>query len=377
MRMKKMLIVNDTVTGGGVEKLMYDMIMHWYKEFEITVFTEKKDKDFYNIYPKEVKCMHYTSSRSLKNIRGFRRYEDRFQNWYKERTIKKVNDMDFAILLAMKEGPVSALASKIKAKVKFAWVHLDYVNAYWTKDVFGSAANEVACMKTYRNVICVSEYIKETIIKTIGNPGNLLVRYNPIDEKLICKMAAKKVTDIPEKSDVIRFVSVGRLHYQKGYDMLLTACKKLKDEGYHFEVYIIGWGETDEEFNQLEEQRKQLGLSMVRFMGYRENPYPYLKSADWFISSSRYEGYSLVSQEATILDVPIIATNCSGVSELLGEDGRYGIVADISIEGIHDKMKMVLDDLSLRDRYCELIKERKSIISFDERIDAIRKLFDN
>ena len=116
---------------------------------------------------------------------------------------------------------------------------------------------------------------------------------------------------------------------------------------------------------------------MVRFMGYRENPYPYLKSADWFISSSRYEGYSLVSQEAAILDVPIIATNCSGVSELLGEDGRYGIVADISIEGIHDKMKMVLDDLSLRDRYCELIKERKSIISFDERIDAIRKLFDN
>ena len=159
--------------------------------------------------------------------------------------------------------------------------------------------------------------------------------------------------------------------------MLLTACKKLKDEGYHFEVYIIGWGETEEEFNQLEEQRKQLGLSMVRFMGYRENPYPYLKSADWFISSSRYEGYSLVSQEAAILDVPIIATNCSGVSELLGEDGRYGIVADISIEGIHDKMKMVLDDLSLRDRYCELIKERKSIISFDERIDAIRKLFDN
>lgn len=377
MRMKKMLIVNDTVTGGGVEKLMYDMIMHWYKEFEITVFTEKKDKDFYNIYPKEVKCMHYASSRSLKNIRGFRRYEDRFQNWYKERTIKKVNDMDFAILLAMKEGPVSALASKIKAKAKFAWVHLDYVNAYWTKDIFGSAANEVACMKTYRNVICVSEYIKETIIDTIGDPKNLLVRYNPIDEKLICKMAAKKVTDIPEKSDVIRFVSVGRLHYQKGYDMLLTACKKLKDEGYHFEVYIIGWGETDEEFNQLEEQRKQLGLSMVRFMGYRENPYPYLKSADWFISSSRYEGYSLVSQEAAILDVPIIATNCSGVSELLGEDGRYGIVADISIEGIHDKMKMVLDDLSLRDRYCELIKERKSIISFDERIDAIRKLFDN
>lgn len=377
MRMKKMLIVNDTVTGGGVEKLMYDMIMHWYKEFEITVFTEKKDKDFYNIYPKEVKCMHYTSSRSLKNIRGFRRYEDRFQNWYKERTIKKVNDMDFAILLAMKEGPVSALASKIKAKVKLAWVHLDYVNAYWTKDIFGSAANEVACMNTYRNVICVSEYIKETIIDTIGDPKNLLVRYNPIDEKLICKMAAKKVTDIPEKSDVIRFVSVGRLHYQKGYDMLLTACKKLKDEGYHFEVYIIGWGETDEDFNQLEEQRKQLGLSMVRFMGYRENPYPYLKSADWFISSSRYEGYSLVSQEAAILDVPIIATNCSGVSELLGEDGRYGIVADISIEGIHDKMKMVLDDLSLRDRYCELIKERKSIISFDERIDAIRKLFDN
>ena len=82
--------------------------------------------------------------------------------------------------------------------------------------------------------------------------------------------------------------------------------------------------------------------------------------ADWFISSSIFEGYSLVSQEAAVLDIPMLLTDCSGVRELLG-DSEYGIVMTIGVQGIADNMRKVLDNPELHDYYKKKISERKSI----------------
>ena len=244
--MKKMLIVNDTVTGGGVEKLIHDMIMHWYKDYEITVLSYKKEKNFHSIYPAEVKNISYGCKGSLKNIKGLRRYDERFKDFCTRRKLAKINKGRYDILLSMKEGPIMKFAMDIKADVKLAWVHLDYKNAYWTHSVFLNAENEINCMKKYKNIICVSNYISETIKSRIGDPDNLLVRYNPINEREVIKKAYEEAVDIAAKSDKMRFISVGRLHYQKGYDMLLNACKKLNDEGYEYELYIVGEGEQEQ-----------------------------------------------------------------------------------------------------------------------------------
>ena len=371
--MKKLLIVNDTVSGGGVEKLMKDFIMHWYKDYEITVFSMIKVNDFHEIYPKEVGYISFGAPKSLKNIKGLRKYDERYYNYCLKRMKKKINKNKYDILLAMKEGPITDFARDINADCKLAWVHLDYKNAYWTHSVFKNAENEIKCMREYDNIVCVSQYISDTIKERIGDPGNLIVKYNPINDEEIRKRSTQEALDLPEKGELVRFVSVGRLHYQKGYDMLLDACKKLSDEGYTYEVIIVGEGEENQ---NLLRKKEELGLDNVEFIGFRENPYPYMKSADWFISSSRYEGYSLVSQEAAILEIPMIVTRVSGVSELLGEDDTYGIVAKVSAQGIYEKMKLVLDNKDLQEKYKKLITERNKIIDFNNRIEDIKKLFD-
>ena len=371
--MKKLLIVNDTVSGGGVEKLMKDLIMHWYKDYEITVFSIIKVNDFHEIYPKEVRYISFGAPKSLKNVKGLRKYDEIYYSYCLKKIKNKINKNNYDVLLAMKEGPITSFARGINADCKLAWVHLDYKNAYWTHSVFKNAQNEIECMREYDNIVCVSQYICDTIKERIGDPGNLLVRYNPINDEEIRKRATWKVEDLDIKGDVVRFVSVGRLHYQKGYDMLLDACKMLSNEGYKYEVIIVGEGE---EGQKLLAQKEELALDNVEFIGFRDNPYPYMKSADWFISSSRYEGYSLVSQEAAILEVPMIVTRVSGVSELLGKDDTYGIVAEVSAQGIYEKMKLVLDNCELQEKYKKLITERNKIIDFNSRIDDIKKLFD-
>ncbi len=98
-----------------------------------------------------------------------------------------------------------------------------------------------------------------------------------------------------------------------------------------------------------------------------------MKMADWLLSTSIFEGYSLVSQEAALLDTPLLLTDCSGVRELIG-NSEYGIVMEPSVKGVYEGMKKVLDDPSLQKYYKQKIIERKAIIDEDARYKAIEDL---
>ena len=257
-----------------------------------------------------------------------------------------------------------------KAKKKLAWVHVDFNNLHWSKWVFGKSENELKCMAKFDKVICVAESVKESIISTIGDPKNLIVRYNPIDENKI-KQKASEDLELNRMSEGVLLVTVGRLVEEKGYDRLLNVCKKLNDNGFDFELWIIGGGEQE---GKLLEQKKMQNLKNVKFFGEKTNPYPYLKKADWFVCSSRCEGFSTVLQEAAVLSKPIITTACSGVKELLGEN-EYGIIVDNSEEGLYYGIKKILEDSNLIKYYTKQIERVKNSICLEERMKRIEDLF--
>ena len=95
--------------------------------------------------------------------------------------------------------------------------------------------------------------------------------------------------------------------------------------------------------------------------------------ADWLLSTSIFEGYSLVSQEAAILGTPLLLTDCSGVRELVG-DSEYGLVIEPSVKGIYEGMKKVIEDPSLQEHYKEKILERRKIIDQDQRFREIEEM---
>ena len=375
---KRLLIVNDILKGGGVEKLMYDFIWHWHEKYDITVMTRDYCGGASELYPSDV-CYLYESYENEYVENWFvRQYRKLCRKIYKKSFARKFARMQFDLVIAMKDGLTLRKVSAMKIPVKFAWVHTDYNNYYYTYQIFGGPEMERLCMQKFNRIICVSENVRRGLVDVIGDPGNLVVKYNPVHVEQVLELAEEPVVDIDPlpAAGITRFVTVGRLNYQKGYDLLLEACHMLERDGLKFEVLIIGaeepWGD---EHYRLYRAQKRLGLTCVKFLGGRRNPYKYMKHADWFLSSSIFEGYSLVSQEAAVLGIPLILTACSGVEELLG-DSEYGIVMGISVQDIYEGMKRVIEHPQLREHYREKIMERREIINFDQRLEEIEKLLE-
>ena len=93
-------------------------------------------------------------------------------------------------------------------------------------------------------------------------------------------------------------------------------------------LVILGEGEQRE---YLDKMVLDLNLQdSVILKGFVTNPYKYMRSASVFVSSSKFEGFSLVIAEALAVGLPVVSTNChSGPSEIL-EDGRYGLLSPVA-----------------------------------------------
>jgi glycosyltransferase involved in cell wall biosynthesis len=132
-------------------------------------------------------------------------------------------------------------------------------------------------------------------------------------------------TDLGLRSDDIVLVSVGRLDYQKGYDILLTALCKAKDSIPNLHLIIVGDG--SEKRNLLGLIQKLKIVDRVQLVGYQPDPFPYLVLSDIYVSSSRFEGFGLSVAEAMLSGLPVIATNIEGTRALV-RDGKTGIVTE-------------------------------------------------
>lgn len=378
LAMKRLLIVNNMLRGGGVERLLQDLVWEWHDRYEITVMTYEYAEGAAEILPDNV---DYISPNILQPDR-----KDRMSRlWFKVRRRlhrirfnREFKARHYDAVIAIKDGLVMQRVATMDIPLRLAWNHTDYNSYYYTRYIFASADEERACMQRYKNVVCVSETVRKGIIDTIGDSGNLIVRYNPIPVSRILTLAREPLVDVEEARTpgVTRFVTVGRLNAQKGYDLLLEACHMLERDGYRFEVWVIGGPEPGgEERDRLYRAKERMHVDSVQFLGLRQNPYKYIRCADWFLSSSIFEGYSLVSQEAAVLDVPLLLTDCSGVRELVG-DNEYGLIMEISVIGIYEGMRHVMEDPSLHAHYKARIMERKEIVRYKEHIDAIEALLE-
>ncbi|BBT96044.1 glycosyl transferase [Aeromonas veronii] len=114
-------------------------------------------------------------------------------------------------------------------------------------------------------------------------------------------------------------LAVGRLTEAKDYPNLLTAFNQLPSELNHARLAIIGSGE---EQANIESLAVQLGLTdRVHFLGLQHNVHEWMSAADVYVMSSAWEGMPLVLLEAMACERVVVATDCGGVKEVLGECG--------------------------------------------------------
>lgn len=350
MQKTKVLFVMESLSGGGAEMVIHTLVKKFdYSKYDVTVCS-LVDVGKYNAAIKST-C-HYTYV--IPDARGrsslFRLWCSILYHlvyfwlplkWVYRLFLPKGFDTEVAFI----EGFVTKLMQYSPMK-KVAWVHCDLKEFPWPVNtgIYKNLDEEKAAYARYDEIAVVSESSKKHFIEIYGLADRTCCIYNPIDRPLIRELASfgkREVTD-----SRFRFVTVGRLMQAKGYDRLVEASARLKQDGCDFDLWIIGEGEDR---ISLQNQVVQSGLSdNVKFLGFQANPYMYLNQCDCFVCSSRTEGYSLVIAEAMCVGLPVISTRCAGPEEIL-DDGKYGIMVENSTEGLYQGMKQILQRPNLNE----------------------------
>jgi len=168
------------------------------------------------------------------------------------------------------------------------------------------------------------------------NNINKKVIYNYINKENVIEKANKE--DAKFNNDKINFVTVARLVEQKGIDRVIEVHNKLIKEGLLHNFYVIGDGQ---ERQKLEDMIQKYGISNTfKLLGKKENPYPYIKDADYFCLLSKFEGYGMVLEEAKILDKSIIITDTAAREAI--EKYKNSKILDNNEEGIYKGIKEVV-----------------------------------
>ncbi len=136
-------------------------------------------------------------------------------------------------------------------------------------------------------------------------------------------------------------VTIARIAHQKGIDILIECVARLKESHPHYRFVVIGDGPLEAEMLALA-KRKGV-LSHLTFAGRSETPFRYLRAADLKLLTSRWEALPISIVEAFQAGLPVVATDCSGVGELVDE--RVGrCVPKGDVDAICQAVSQTLED---------------------------------
>ncbi len=159
-------------------------------------------------------------------------------------------------------------------------------------------------------VVAVSPASADSIYQYTKLKTKVDVILNGLDMDEI-KKAANQPVFHPwvSNSDFKLIVGMGRLSLQKNFSYLLRAFARL-DSKEKYRLLILGEGSDKTALLLL---AKQLEIQeYVEFLGFIDNPYPYLAQADLFVLPSKWEGFANVIIEALACGTPVIAADCPG-----------------------------------------------------------------
>lgn len=256
-----------------------------------------------------------------------------------------------AVVVVSEASKLRGVVSRLNHPKKMQWIHTDYVS--WSRFCAWTRAASAQDGQLYRNfdwIVSLSEHSRKGFAEQYPHlQKKSIVVPNLVDGEAIQKKAAQieRQTMYPHiaensraDSGCLRLVSVGRADREKGYDRMLTICRKMQAEGCRFLWYLVGDGPL---LPHLQERVQTEGLTgCVRLTGWMDNPYPLMKSCDWLVLPSRYEGTPVTVDEAMVLGLAVAAVDAGGIREQLqrGGDCWYGYVE--SGRDFHDRVCSII-----------------------------------
>lgn len=170
-----------------------------------------------------------------------------------------------------------------------------------------------------KKIIAVSRNLARKLQISVPKYANkIIVIHNLTDVGEIIRKGEAICDDIFD-SDKYNIVSVGRISYEKGMDIAVSACNELVNRGFkNIKWWIVGGGPAMQE---IMEQICALNIeNYISLVGMKKNPYPYIRQADLYVQPSRIEAFGLTIKEAMVFGKKIIATDTDGAREILADE---------------------------------------------------------
>lgn len=331
--MKKILIIHPSMVGGGAEKVLINMLDSIdYEKYDVTllaILDEGVNRKYIN---KNVKYKYIFKH----HIKGYKYFLKLFTPKF---LFKKIVKEKYDTIISYLEGPTTRILSGCNYSANLvSWIHTENTDCF--RAAFRSKNEMINSYNRINKIVCVSNDVKNSfnkftdnifkektvVIKNVNNPADIIAK------------SKERLEDLD--TDGFNIIVIGRLDKNKDPARLIPMIRSLNDKGTKVYLNILGDGE---EYEKLKNDIDKYKLKeYVHLYGYQENPYKYLSKSNLYICCSHYEGYSTTVIESVILNIPVIATNCSGMKEIL-DHGKYGEIVNDDDGEILSKLEELIN----------------------------------
>lgn len=179
-------------------------------------------------------------------------------------------------------------------------------------------------------IVATSKMVEDDLIKVFGtDKSKIEVVYNICNQERILSATREDCLSDEEKvffetGDVV--ITTGRLTDQKGHWHLIRAFSAVVKKHPNAKLAILGQGELN---NYLQKLIDDFSLkNSIRILGFKKNPYAYLKKAKFFAFSSFFEGCPNAILEAYATGLPVVSTDGVGIREVVAPETHYAKKTD-------------------------------------------------
>ncbi len=353
--MKKLLIVNNNMKIGGVQKSLYNLLWSISDCYDVTLYLFSDTGAYVHQLPDNVRILGCTSLFRYLGIsqgeckqsavdflrRGLLAMACKILGRPRvipllertQPTLQEEYDIAISYLhngnVANFYGGVNEFVlHKVRAGVKIDWLHCDYGNC---------GANHPDNNRLYRQferIVACSDGCRRAFLNIMPELGSRVYTV-PNFHRVSHILEQALIQPVVYHSAAIHVVFVGRLAHEKAVDRAIKAIAHVRASDASVELHIVGDGACLEELRQLVQQLQC--SKWVTFHGEQSNPYRYMLHADLLLMTSYHEAAPMVIDEARIIGLPVLSTETTSGTEMILE-GDCGWVCDNTQEGINQDL---------------------------------------
>lgn len=360
--MKKIIIVNNNMKVGGVQKSLYNLLWSLDGKYEITLLLFRAIGEYVHRLPSGVKVLETDGLfRYLGISQGECSGLDKLKRGIlvvlcrvlgrsrvmklllaSQKTMPEEYDCAIAFLhngnvKNFYGGVQDFVLHHVNAKKKIAFLHCDYRNC---------GANHPAnnhLISQFNQIATCSDGCRQAFVSVLPELNTKCVTVNNchrFDE--IRAMAMEN--SVEYNRSCCNVVMVSRLAHEKGVERALEAMALAIEKKIQVALHIIGSGPMEA---YLRERAAEFKVTeFVHFYGEQSNPYRYMKNADLFLMTSFHEAAPMVIEEASCLGLPVLTVETTSSREMVTQQGR-GWVCENRQDALNEMFVQVLTDPSL------------------------------